>query len=74
MRVYVIRHGESETNRAKRWTGWVDAHLTDKGKEDVLRRQGPWSLAAKPKVSTTWPFIEKNVANLVDQRSPTSDI
>lgn len=37
MRVYVIRHGESETNRAKRWTGWVDAHLTDKGKEDAKK-------------------------------------
>ena len=32
MRVYVIRHGESETNKAKKWTGWLDVHLTDKGK------------------------------------------
>ena len=37
MRVYVIRHGESETNRAHRWTGWLDAELTEKGKEDAKR-------------------------------------
>ena len=35
MRVYVIRHGESENNLAKKWTGWMDVHLTDKGKEVV---------------------------------------
>lgn len=35
MRVYVIRHGESETNKAKLWTGWLDVHLTDKGKDDA---------------------------------------
>lgn len=35
MRVYVIRHGESETNCKKLWTGWSDVHLTDKGKEDA---------------------------------------
>lgn len=35
MRVYVIRHGESETNRRKRWTGWLDVPLTQKGKEDA---------------------------------------
>ena len=37
MRVYVIRHGESETNRNKLWTGWSDVRLTDKGKEDAKR-------------------------------------
>lgn len=35
MRVYVIRHGESETNKEKKWTGWIDVHLTDKGKDDA---------------------------------------
>lgn len=35
MRVYVIRHGESETNVQERWTGWLDAHLTEKGKNDA---------------------------------------
>lgn len=28
MKVYVIRHGESETNREKKWTGWLDVNLT----------------------------------------------
>ena len=35
MRVYVIRHGESETNSKNRWTGWLDVPLTQKGKEDA---------------------------------------
>jgi len=37
MRVYVIRHGESETNVKKRWTGWLDVQLTDKGREDARK-------------------------------------
>ncbi|MBR7164189.1 MAG: histidine phosphatase family protein [Clostridia bacterium] len=37
MRVYVVRHGESETNRSRVWTGWTDAVLTDKGKDDAKR-------------------------------------
>lgn len=35
MRVYVIRHGESETNLQKKWSGWLDAPLTQKGREDA---------------------------------------
>ena len=35
MRVYVIRHGESETNLENKWTGWMDVHLTEKGKNDA---------------------------------------
>ena len=35
MLIYVVRHGESENNLRKRWTGWSDVHLTDKGKEDA---------------------------------------
>lgn len=35
MLVYVVRHGESETNLAKRWTGWLDVALTEKGKKDA---------------------------------------
>ena len=35
MRVYVIRHGESVNNLLKRWTGWYDAPLTEKGYEDA---------------------------------------
>lgn len=37
MRVYVIRHGESETNQSKKWTGWLDVHLTEKGREDAQK-------------------------------------
>lgn len=37
MRVYVIRHGESETNRDKKWAGWLDVPLTEKGKEDARK-------------------------------------
>lgn len=37
MKVYVIRHGESETNFNKKWTGWLDVHLTDKGKDDAKK-------------------------------------
>ena len=35
MRVYVIRHGESEMNKQKIWSGWLDTPLTDKGREDA---------------------------------------
>ena len=35
MRVYVIRHGESESNASKKWTGWMDVELTEKGKKDA---------------------------------------
>ncbi len=35
MRVWLIRHGESETNRDGLWTGWLDVPLTEKGKEDA---------------------------------------
>ena len=37
MRLYLIRHGESVTNLSKIWTGWRDAKLTDKGREDARR-------------------------------------
>ena len=36
MLVYVIRHGESESNLTRRWTGWQDVLLTDKGRKDAL--------------------------------------
>lgn len=35
MRLYVIRHGESETNLSQHWTGWMDVKLTDTGREDA---------------------------------------
>lgn len=35
MRVWLVRHGESETNRDGCWTGWLDVALTEKGKKDA---------------------------------------
>lgn len=35
MKLYLIRHGESESNAADLWTGWLDAPLTEKGFEDA---------------------------------------
>ena len=40
MFVYVIRHGESETNLSKKWTGWLDVQLTEKGYEDAKKAAG----------------------------------
>jgi broad specificity phosphatase PhoE len=37
MKVYFIRHGESEANLEQRHSGWTQVHLTDKGKEDARR-------------------------------------
>ena len=36
MKLYLIRHGESETNKRKCWTGWLDVPLTEKGERDAL--------------------------------------
>lgn len=35
MMVYVIRHGESENNLKKHWTGWMDVPLTEKGRKQA---------------------------------------
>ena len=37
MKLYIVRHGESETNRTGCWTGWLDVALTDKGIRDAER-------------------------------------
>lgn len=37
MRVYIIRHGESENNRHKRFSGWYQTPLTEKGREDAKK-------------------------------------
>lgn len=31
MKLYLIRHGESENNNKKMWTGWMDVNLTENG-------------------------------------------
>jgi broad specificity phosphatase PhoE len=40
MRLYVVRHGQSQTNLEKRWTGWLDAPLTEAGERDALFARG----------------------------------
>jgi broad specificity phosphatase PhoE len=37
MKVYVIRHGESQYNKDGLYTGWTNVPLTEKGKEDAKR-------------------------------------
>ncbi len=37
MKVYVIRHGESEANVDNLWSGWWDTHLTEKGIVDAKK-------------------------------------
>ena len=39
MKLYLIRHGESETNLAKLYTGWAQVSLTETGKEQALSLQ-----------------------------------
>lgn len=34
----ILRHGESEWNVEKRWQGWLDAPLTDRGEAQAARR------------------------------------
>ena len=37
MRVYIIRHGESDNNAKKLWTGWLGVPLTEKGINDAQK-------------------------------------
>ena len=37
MKVYVVRHGQSETNLSGHWTGWLDVALTDQGRADAKK-------------------------------------
>jgi broad specificity phosphatase PhoE len=32
---YLVRHGETENNRAKRLFGWIDTPLTDTGLQPI---------------------------------------
>ena len=36
MKVYIVRHGESEANKNDLWSGWLDVALTEKGKQDAM--------------------------------------
>ena len=33
----LVRHGQSEWNLKKRFTGWVDVDLTEQGKQEALK-------------------------------------
>ena len=35
MMVWMIRHGESATNKSKSWTGWLDVPLSEEGRKDA---------------------------------------
>jgi len=37
LRIVLLRHGESEWNASKRFSGWVDIDLTDKGRLEAAR-------------------------------------
>ncbi len=37
MKLYMVRHGQSETNLAKRFTGWAQVNLTEQGIADAKR-------------------------------------
>ena len=37
MRVWIVRHGESQTNKEGKWTGQLDVELTDKGRAQAIR-------------------------------------
>jgi len=38
--VVLLRHGESEWNASKRFSGWMDINLTEKGRMQVLLPAG----------------------------------
>ena len=37
MKLYLVRHGESQTNLEHRFTGQADAPLSEQGKEDARK-------------------------------------
>lgn len=37
MKLYMVRHGQSETNLARRFTGWAQVNLTEQGRADAAR-------------------------------------
>lgn len=53
MKVFIIRHGESESNKAGLWTGWLDAPLTEKGRADAKAAAGLLSGVCFDKVYTS---------------------
>ena len=36
----LLRHGESDWNAKNLFTGWVDVHLTEKGRQEAVEEIG----------------------------------
>jgi len=68
-KLVLLRHGESEWNRANRFTGWTDVDLTDAGREEaraageLLMREGysfdiAYTSVLKRAIRTLWIVLD----------------
>lgn len=62
----LLRHGESEWNKANLFTGWVDVDLTDLGREQAVRAGRACRPAGSPLMCCTprssgVPFERRNL-------------
>ena len=64
MKVWIIRHGESETNKARQWTGWLDAPLTEKGRADAAMARDLLSRVQFDKIFTSDLSRAKSTAEI----------
>ena len=64
MKVFLIRHGESEANKNGIICGWLDAHLTEKGKEDAKLAKAVLSNVTFDKIYTSDLIRAKETANI----------
>ena len=64
MKIWMIRHGESETNKQGLWTGWLDAPLTEKGREEALRVQSSLSGVSFDKIYSSDLVRAKRTADI----------
>ena len=55
----LVRHGQSHWNKERRFTGWADIDLTDKGKEEA-RLAGELIKKTDIKFDAFEKFIHKN--------------
>ena len=58
----LIRHGQSEWNQQKRFTGWVDVELTDKGKAEA-ERAGELIKEKKIKLNSFYSSYQKRAVD-----------
>ncbi len=70
IKLVLLRHGESEWNRANRFTGWTDVDLSEKGLEearaagDLLRQEGyafdlAYTSVLKRAIRTLWITLDR---------------